>query len=403
MLFAKHLAPGHNGPKQNLQPYGLFYHVVRRARFRFPDLYDPGSVVHRRHCYSCVGVRPEDGLLIATSDSHLFLFFPTLGLVALAAFYLPSCAFVDMYWRHVQLGGLRFVIGLAALVALSAWISSELLKSPYRSVWELSPSVLAADKGSPQGCSEGGKPCDRIGLMEGLRNLAAVSHGRLGLKPFVRTCEGDALIEQTTVEQKRFCFASTPLSAKPRLTTDAECCRAQESYKSTISSLYAAEDNHSLTGKVLAALLPAKVFFLLVLFAISVLLAMRHAGVARHYPEDVARIEVGVLVGAIAMMFFPLMSQGFVESTNALFGVRQDAGFKPIVPVMSVLFGTWTLLIVLFFFRRYDAKTDMAVKLAGVGLSGLAVVKYELITAIAVRFLGSEPVTSHSFSLSPFR
>lgn len=332
---------------------------------------------------------PNDGLLIATTDSHLFLFFPTLGLVALAAFYLPSCAFVDMYWRHVRLGVLRFLIGLAALAALSGWISMELLKSPYRSIWELSPSTLASDKGTPQGCAEGSKPCDRIALLDGLRNLAAVSHGRIGLKPLVRTCEGDSLIETIAVEAKRFCFASTPLASKPRLTTDAECCRAQETFKSSIATFYADEANHSLTGKVLAALLPAKVFFLLVLFAISILLALRHEGVARHYPDEVGRIEVGVLVGAIAMMFFPVMSQGFVESTNALFGLRQDAGFKPIVPVMSVLFGTWTLLIVLFFFRRHDAKTDMAIKLAGVGLSGLAVVKYDLITAMAVRFLGS--------------
>jgi hypothetical protein len=34
---------------------------------------------------------PDKGLSFATFDSHLFLFFPTLGVVALAAFYLPAC------------------------------------------------------------------------------------------------------------------------------------------------------------------------------------------------------------------------------------------------------------------------------------------------------------------------
>lgn len=333
---------------------------------------------------------PNDGLLIATTDSHLFLFFPTLGVVALAAFYLPSCAFVDMYWRHVRFGVVRFILGLVLIAGASYWISTMLLASPYRSIWELSPQTLASDKGQPSNCAEGGKACDRVALLDGLRNLATVSHGRFGaLKPLVRSCASDPLIEPLPVEQKRFCFASTPLTSKPRLASDAECCRAQDLYESSVATLHRDEANRSITGQVLATLLPAKVFFLLILFAISVLLALRHAGVARHYPDDVARIEVGVLVGAVAMMFFPLMSQGFVESMNALFGLRQDAGFRPIVPVMSILFGTWTLLIVLFFFRRHDANNDMAVKLAGVGLSGLAVVKYDLLTAAAVRFLGS--------------
>ncbi len=36
-----------------------------------------------------------------TSDSHLFLFFPTFAIISLVAFYLPSCAIVDLYWNHL--------------------------------------------------------------------------------------------------------------------------------------------------------------------------------------------------------------------------------------------------------------------------------------------------------------
>jgi hypothetical protein len=136
-------------------------------------------------------------------------------------------------------------------------------------------------------------------------------------------------------------------------------------------------------------LLPLKVFFLLVLLAISILLAIRHDGVMRHYPSLIGRIEVGVLVGAIAMIFFPLMSQAFVHTTDALYGVRQDTGFKPIVTFMSFAFGAWALLLVLFFFRRHNPEVELAVKLAGVAASTIAVVKYDLIVALFVRFLGS--------------
>jgi hypothetical protein len=122
---------------------------------------------------------------------------------------------------------------------------------------------------------------------------------------------------------------------------------------------------------------------------ISVLLAVRHDGVMRHYPDHIGRIEVGVLVGAIVMIFFPLMSQAFVQTTDALYGVRQDAGFKPIVNLMSFAFGAWALLIALFFFRRHNPEVELAVKLAGVVASTVAVIKFDLIVDLFVRYLGS--------------
>ena len=332
---------------------------------------------------------PDDALTFATQDSHLFLFFPTLGLVALAAFYLPSCAFVDMYWRHVSFGKLRFLIGLSVIVAVSYFVGQMLVQSPYRSVWDLNPQTLAADKSEPAGCG-GNKPCERIALLEGIRNLAEVSHERLGLKEFERKCDVETLVEPSSVaERKRFCFASTPLTSTPLLTTDAECCRAQLRFQKAVADTYAKPQSRSLTGTVHAALLPSKIFFMLVLLAISVLLAARHAGVADLYKKHIMHIEVGVLVGAFAMLFFPLMSQGFVQTANALYGLRQETGFRPIVPFMSFMFGAWALLLLLFFFRRHDTELELAAKLAGVAASTIAVVKYDLIVAVAVRYLGS--------------
>ena len=136
-------------------------------------------------------------------------------------------------------------------------------------------------------------------------------------------------------------------------------------------------------------LLPSKVFFLFILLAIGILLTVRHDGVLRHYPDKVGRIEAGVLIGAVVMIFFPLMSQGYVQSADALFGVQQKGGFRSIVTLMSFLFGAWALLILLFFFRRRDQNIEIAVKLAGVVASTIAVLKYDLLVSIVVRLLGS--------------
>jgi hypothetical protein len=333
---------------------------------------------------------PEKALTFATFDSHLFLFFPTLGLVALAAFYLPSCAFVDLYWRHVRLGPLRFLVGLVVLGAAATHIAWGLAANPHRSVWDLKPETLAADTSEPEGCGDAGRPCERVALIDGVTNLRAVSQRRLGVREFYRSCEPEPLIgSDGTEEIKRFCFASTPLSEAPLLSTDAECCQAQQRYQSAIDRNYLDPVQQSITGRVHKLLLPGKVFFLFILLAISVLLTVRHSGVKLHYPHQIARIEIGVLVGAAAMIFFPLMSQGYVQSADALFGVQQKGGFRSIVPMMSFLFGAWAMLLLLFSFRQHDHDLELAAKLAGVAASTIAVFKYDILVAIVVRYLGS--------------
>ncbi len=331
----------------------------------------------------------EKALTFVTFDSHLFLFFPTLGLVALAAFYLPSCAFVDMYWRHVRLGPMRFLAGLVLLGAAAWYIGQGLASNPHRSVWDLKPATLAEDKSEPAGCEESGR-CERVALLDGVTNLRKVSQNRIGVHEFYRSCRAEPLIGSDGSEEvKRFCFASTPLTDSPPLSTDAECCQAQQRYQSAIDRLYLDPTEQSITGRVHKLLLPGKVFFLFILLAISILLTVRHTGVKNHYPEQIARIEIGVLVGAAAMIFFPLMSQGYVQSADALFGVQQKGGFRAIVPLMSFLFGAWAMLLLLFSFRQHDHDLELAAKLAGVAASTIAVFKYDILVSIIVRYLGS--------------
>lgn len=328
--------------------------------------------------------------MLVTQDSHNFLFFPTLGLLALAAFYTPASAFTDMYWRYVRFGRARFGLGLLVVASLSWLIASGLDESPYRSIWDISPATLQSDKSEPAGCGSAARPCERLAILEALDNVRIVAETRLGLTDFVRTCEPDALIEASLApERRRFCFASTPLGDKPYLSTTAECCKAQMRLQTRILEDYGDPGKRSLTSVVHSLVLPFKVFFLLVLGVISVLLALRHRGVSLHYPRDNSQIEVGVIVGAAAMIFFPLMSQAFVETADALYGTAQNQGFKPIVPFMSFAFGAWALLLLMFFYRRHDREVEMAGKIAGVLASAVAIVKYDLIIALVNRFLGS--------------
>jgi len=327
---------------------------------------------------------------LATTDSHLFLFFPTLGVVALLAFYTPSCALADLYWRHVPLGRIRFAIGTLLVGGFSYAIAADLLASPKRSVWEIAPVALNEDKGEPPGCALTGATCERLPALLALQDLRRVSETRLGLVEFIRDCDRDALLDGPPVpEAKRFCFASTPLSPLPQLQSDADCCRAQERLSASVGSQFSRADRRSLTSKVHAWLLPLKVFFLLVLLVISTLLVLRHRAMGQHYKASIGRIEIAVIVGTAAVLFFPFMSQAFVESSEVLFGLTGRGTFSRMMPVLSLAFGAWTLLTVLFFYRRRDKELEAYGKM-GSGIAGaIAVLKYSVITAFFVRLLGS--------------
>ncbi len=327
---------------------------------------------------------------LATMDSHLFLFFPTLGILALVAFYTPSCALVDLYWYHVRFGGVRFAIGVVMLGALSWVIADGLLASPKRSIWEISPQTLENDRGEPTDCAQSRGICERLPILLALGNLRRVSEGRLGLSEFVRTCDHDDLLEAVPgPENKRFCFASTLLTSSPTLQTDAECCRAQARLSTAVSSEFNEDGRRSLTADVHRWLLPPKVFFLLILLAISVLLVARHKSVALYYPNSMQRIEAGVMVGTAAVLFLPFMSQAFVQSSEALFGVAGRGNFSLTVPLLSLAFGVWTLLTVIFFYRRRDKELEALGKLGSAVAGGIAILKYSIIADCFQRVLGS--------------
>lgn len=330
----------------------------------------------------------------AAMDSHLFVFFPTLGLLALVAFYWPASVLVDLYWQgHVKNGRARFTIGTLVVVLAALALSSLILSGKTRSMWEIAPAVLAADTG--EGCGQKEGVCQRMPLRTALSNLRRASQSRYGLDGLTRGCkpnESDPLVEAARPDEvRRFCFASTPLSTQPRLQTDSECCRAQARLQRAENALYDDAGNHSLTGKAHAALLPFKTFFLLVLLVISILLAWRHRKVEEVYGRQLGKIEIGLFVGSIAVLFFPLMSQAFVQASEALFGAGGKGVFSIMVPFLSFAFMVWALLIALFFYRRKGQnETFLTVgRLGGLLASNVGIIKYNVVVTGFVWALGS--------------
>jgi hypothetical protein len=350
-----------------------------------------------------------------TSDSHLFLFFPTFAIISLVAFYLPSCAIVDLYWNHLPFGRIRFLVGLLVIVAASWIVAAFILDGKNKSIWLVKPEVLAADVGEPANCAGGGD-CARLPVLMAVKNLREVSLSRPGLRPLVRTCHADPLIERAAqTGPKRYCIVTTPYSSAPALKTDQECCRAQALFLTKIAELHAEgvpaaepeveyavlraplrifevdpeKTTLSMTGLVHGLLLPLKILFLLVLVAISILMTVHLRKIEQLYSHYLVRMETGLLIGTFAVLFFPLMSQAFLQSVDALVGDLGRGNFSNIVPVLSFAFGVWTLLILLYFYRRRDKEAELFAKIGGAAAGIVALVQYEVIIDFLVRTVGS--------------
>jgi hypothetical protein len=316
-------------------------------------------------------------LLLA--HSHLFFFFPVFGLLALAAFYVPSVVFTHMYWHHVPYGRIRFVIGTIVAAGISGLVSYWLLDAKPRGVWEISPRALATDRGDPAGCGGARAACRRAPIVDALTGLREAAQTRVGLSKFARNCRLDALLETPEEMQKeRYCFA-----AKAKLTGVA-CCEAQSRLSDAVARLQADPAQRSRSSTLDAVFLPLKVFFVLIVIAIGLMLAFWRDKVDEHYRQFVPAIERGVIIGAFAMLFWPLMDYAYQQTSNVLFG-RWQAGpqFR-----LSLVIAPWALLLLFYFLRRLGKNLEMVGQLSGVAASAIAILRYEEINEWSVRLLG---------------
>jgi len=227
-----------------------------------------------------------DWLTMVVAHSHLFLFFPILGLLALIAFYLPSVVLTHLNWNHVRLGRLRFIVGFVVVAGLAYGAAKYLDKEP-RSIYEAAPAALLADKADPAS--------GRVAILDALDDLRAKAQTRFGLSSFGRSCVRDPLLEvPEEMLRERYCFP-----AGKNLTGEA-CCAVQASFAKAILRLQQGEATRSRSGALDAMVfLPIKTFFILVVVAIAVMLAFWRNRIDREYRDSVPALERGVIIGGL--------------------------------------------------------------------------------------------------------
>jgi uncharacterized membrane protein (DUF485 family) len=347
---------------------------------------------------------------LLTHYSHVFLFFPLYGTVALFAFFLPATVFVDMYWRkadrpenNIPYAKVRFVGGFLIAAALSAGIAYGFSLGDETALWQIKREELIKGSKTGESCALLGRngQCDRVTFPTALENVRRVSQDRAQLTDLKRKCGRDPLIEELIAPApKRYCFVTAKYSRDPdtlkaSLLNDDECCNALRRFETDARNIHQASPQHrSLLDKVQNATLGLKIFFLLVVLIISVLLAFRRPRIMAQYGTFAHRIDRGVLIGTIAMLVLPFMNHAYMLSTELIYGSNDlmsgNAGvsFYRVPYMLSIAFGIWGFFIMLFFIRREDKDAERMSKIIGTIASGVFVVKYDEIINYAVRFAG---------------
>ena len=319
-----------------------------------------------------------DWLTMVVAHSHLFLFFPVISTVVMVAFFLPSVVFVHLYWTYLPWARIRLPLWLVFIAFVSLGVSWWLDAKP-RAVWEVSPDALAADSGEPVPCDGDGKACRRVPILEALTDLRVQAQTRIGLWQFGRNCKVDPLLDlPDDMQKQRWCFP-----AKAMLVGVA-CCQVQARFADAVAGLQADLSTRSLSGRLDAFFLPLKVFFVLIIITIGGLLATWRYRLDQLYHALIPAIERGVLVGAMAMLPWPLMDYGYEQVSHAFFG--RWSGGPPLK--LSLVIGPWSLLLLFFFLRHLGKYTAITGQISGAVVAAVYVLRYEPINDWAVRLLG---------------
>lgn len=324
--------------------------------------------------------RDIDWPLIFIAHSHIFLFFPILGLLALAAFYFPAVAFTDLYWRHIRFGPVRFILGAAVALFASNYLAERMSDEKLRTIWEVSPKELARDMSAQPVCTDGAQPCLRQPLLPTLKRLREEGRMRSTLTPYARNCKPDEFIERPEADEAlRYCFPAGKM-----LATD-DCCRVQQEFADATRARWLDTSTRSHTSDVESLMLRARIFFIIILIFIGCFLAFWRKKLNEYYFNHIPAIERGVVIGAIAMLFWPLMDYGYQQTSDVLFG-RHGAGLSFRYSLVIV---PWAVLLMFYFMERLGKDLERTARLSTIAASTVAILRYQEINDTSMRFFGA--------------
>lgn len=316
-------------------------------------------------------------LRLASLDAHNFIFFPIAGLLALIGFWRPTVLVSDALARERIKGG-RLVLAFTLIImAAATWMLSDAFSGgATRSIYEISPSALVADTpGSKQ--ENGGR---RQSIPDTLTSLKILAIGPEGLSPYKARCDREWLRYSPAAQEEKYCIPagqSLPV---------AECCAMKTAFREHVNDL--AYDSPSRLSRAHRLILPVKIFFLVLLFAVGVLLVRYRARLKALYGDKLDDISFGMAVGGVVMLVWPLLNAAYLETIALLTGDGTSGAYAVMAPLIALGFGIWAMLLVFFHLRSYPSQVAIAARFGGVIGAAIGVLRYEEITGFLIGHLG---------------
>jgi uncharacterized membrane protein (DUF485 family) len=202
----------------------------------------------------------------------------------------------------------------------------------------------------------------------------------MGMSEFARVCRPDPLLPTPpSFAEPRYCFPALGLLS------GEDCCKVQAGFATTVASLSQDPATRSLAADRERFFLPFKVFFITVMIVTALMLALWRSRIDDLYGTRVPAIERGIIIGAIAMLFWPIMDYGYQQTSDILYG-RTYGTFSP---RWSLVIAPWAVLLLFYFLRRLGKNLAMVGQMGGIAGGLFAALRYQDINNWAQRFLGS--------------
>jgi hypothetical protein len=327
--------------------------------------------------------RDHAPLTLALMHSHLFIFFPTFGVLALCAFFLPAAVFTHLYWYKLPYGRVRFLFGFAVAIGLSVWVTTSMLGEWVmpRAVWEMAPKAWDTDRSETvRPCGPGStSSCTRAAILPVVQSLRSKAQSTSSLSKFGRSCAYDKLLEvPEAYTRQRWCFPADGLA------NTETCCAVQAAFAKVVAQGFYTDQTRSTLARADQLLQPLKIFFILVVLVIAIMLVIWQHHVEVYYPDLTGRLEHHIFIGAVAMLIWPIMDYAYLDVTNALFG-RMTSDLQP---RLSLVVAPWSMLLLFYYLKRFARRVEVIGQIVGVGGGLLAVIARDELKDWAVRLVG---------------
>lgn len=167
----------------------------------------------------------------------------------------------------------------------------------------------------------------------------------------------------------------------------AYCREQQGALRDRITALHATD-----ASKLAARhpnFLALKTAFLFYVFGLGIFVLTNHRHVENVTGVRAKTASKALVVGALALLFWPILNQAYVMSMRAMFGLDQSGSFVELAPLYVAFAIVWTAAIVLFFLRINRAGAATWTQVGTLSLTVLTVLQFDVIVHQINRFIGA--------------